>query len=161
ARGDHVDRYVDQARQALEVGARVRRQRLIGGDADRRLAPAGQLLVDRLHFPVGAVADADANGVEAIEYVELGNARARDARIDDRAPQGHRVEPPAATPPAGDRAELMTHARQVFTVLIEELRGKGTRADPRGIGLDDAKHGVEGARTQPRAGARESGGRVR
>ena len=114
-----------------------------------------------VHDPVDAVADADADGVEAIEHIELGDAQARDARIDDRAPQGHRIEPPAATPPAGDRAELVTDARQVLAVLVEELGRERTRADARRIGLDDAEHVVEGARTQPGAGAREAGGRVR
>src|ERR1700719_5359683 len=107
--------------------------------------PAGQLLVHRFDarvtldahgrlrgdFAVHAVTDADANGVESVEHVELGDAQGRDARVHNRTPQRHRVEPAAAPPPSGDRVELVTDARQVLAVFVVQL-GRGlTRTHPR------------------------------
>ena len=57
--------------------------------ASARLALAERELLDRPARQVtrpglAAVADADADGVEAIEHVELGDAQSRDARVHDR-----------------------------------------------------------------------------
>ncbi len=74
--------------------------------------------------------------------------------MDHGAAQRHRIEPAAAARAAGDRAELMAHARQVLARGIEQLGGKRTRAHARGIGLHDAQHVVEAARPEARAGGR-------
>src|SRR4030081_2376944 len=97
--------------------------------------PAGQLLVHWLdarvildahgrlrgNLAVHAVSDADANDVESVEHVELGHAQARNARVQRRPPQPPRAEPAAAPPPSGDRTELVTDARQVLAIGVEQL----------------------------------------
>ena len=63
--------------------------------------------------------------------------------MHDGAPQRDRVEPAAAPPPAGHRAEFVADARQMLAELVEQFGRKRTRADARGIGLDDAEHLVQ------------------
>ena len=81
--------------------------------------------------------------------------------MHDRAPQRHGVEPAAAPAPAGHRAELVADPRQVLAVFIEQLGRKRSRADPRGVGLHDAEHVIEHARSDAGAGGGAAGGGVR
>ena len=48
----------------------------------------------------------------------------------------------------------MAHARQMLAHLIEQLGGKGPGAHPRGIGFDDAQHGIEVILTNRETGIR-------
>jgi hypothetical protein len=52
----------------------------------------------------------------------------------------------------------VSHARQILAELVEQLRGERSRADARGVGLDDAEHLVQPARTQARTGGGSPGG---
>ena len=143
--------------------------------AGGRLAPAGQRLVDRHHFrvtmrqqrrvladlAVDPVARADADRVEPVEHVELGDAEARDAVVQHGATQRDGVEPAAAPRPTRDRAKLVPDAREMLAHLVEELGRERTRADPRRVGLHDAEHGVDVARTEAGADGRLPRDRVR
>src|SRR6185312_14535458 len=110
--------------------------------------------------PVHPIADGNSDRIETIQHIELGDAEPGDARMDDGAPQGHGIEPAAAAPTAGDGTELVTYAREVLAVTIEQLRREGTRADPRRVRLDDTEHMVEDPRSETGAGARKSRGGV-
>src|ERR1700688_2630904 len=161
-RRDHGDGHADQGLQAFEIAAGVGGQILVALDPDRALLPPWEVFIDGLALTeafgqqrrgrgdaaLELVSHADANGIEAIEHIEFGHAEQGAAAVDDGAPQGDRVEPAAAPPPAGHRTELVTHPRQILTVLVEELRRKRSRTDAGGIGLDDAEYLVEPARTQ-------------
>src|SRR6185437_10945010 len=98
--------------------------------------------------------------VEAVQYIELGDAESRDAGVDYGAPESHGIEPTAAPAPAGDGAEFVPDPREVLPVAVEELRREGTRADPRRIRFHDPEHVVEDPRSQSRTGAREARRRV-
>src|SRR5678815_466127 len=78
-----------------------RKGKALGGEAARCRAArlVGMSHEDRVH-PVGA--DADLDLLQAVEDVQLGDAQARDAVDQDRAPEQRRVEPAAAARPAGD-----------------------------------------------------------
>src|SRR5437762_971394 len=148
ARCSGSSQVLEYTRQLPAASAHARR--MISASASRPAAAQRRLRSD---FAVHAVTDADADGVQSVEHVELGDAQARDARVHDRATQGHGVEPAAAPPPPGDRAELVTDARQVLAVFVEQLGREGARAHAGGVGLDDAEHAVELPGTQARAGA--------
>src|SRR6185437_2404944 len=174
SRGDDVDRYFDQRLQAFQVLARVQRQGRIVGDPHGRFLPAGQFLVYRLQARVAfdaerrlrhdlitnTIADGHSDSVETVEHIKLGDAKARDARVDDGAPESHGVEPSAAPPPPGDRAELVADAREMLSVAVEELGRERTRAHPRRISLHDPEHVIEDPRPQTRTGARKARGGV-
>src|SRR4029077_13039898 len=79
----------------------------------------------------------------------------------DGTAQRDGVEPAAAALAAGDGAELVSDAREMLAVLVEQLGGEWSRAHARGVGLHDSEHVVEGTRTDARAGGGEATGGVR
>src|SRR5436189_5459439 len=98
AGGDEVDRHAGEALDALQIGTRRLWQLVVSADADGALHPSRQLLVHRLaalellradgqdlgDTPLELVADADLHDLDAVEHVELGDAKAGDAVQLDR-----------------------------------------------------------------------------
>src|SRR5690606_8812190 len=121
AGGNDVDGNLQQLLDLLQVGARIRRQVLEALDAASRLLPARHVDVHRLAGRHAfrtelqaalvalriAVGDADANGIEAIQHVELGHAQAGNAVVQHRAAQRHGVEPAGAAAATGHGTELV------------------------------------------------------
>src|SRR5688572_4839679 len=173
--GDDIDRHSRQLLHARQVTSGILREARKLGKAGGRLAPAGQRLVDRHHFrvtmrqkrrvladlAVDAVARADADRVEPVEHVELGDTEAREAVVQHSATKRDGVEPAAAPRPTRDRAKLVPDAREMLTHLVEELGWERARANARGVGLHDAEHGVDVPRTEASADGRLPRDRVR
>ncbi len=113
------------------------------------------------HLAIEAVAGAELHHGQPVEDVQLGDAETGDAAVQYGAAHADGVEPAAAPGPAGGRAELDADLREVGAGLVEQLRREGAAADAGGVGLDHAKHVVEGRRAQPGAGGGGPGGRVR
>jgi hypothetical protein len=63
----------------------------------------------------------------------------------------HGIEPAAAARAAGGGAELVAALGQVAAVVIEQLGGEGSGADPGGVGLGDAQHVVQVERARRRS----------
>ena len=137
----------------------------------RRLRPAFQRLVDRLHarlrvaarrqvvdaLAVEPVADADLELVEAVEHVELGQRDAVDAADLDGLAHQHGVEPAAAPLAPRDGAELVPALAEPLADLVVELGRERPGADARRVGLGDAEHVADGARAHARARRRLGG----
>ncbi len=135
AGGDDVDRRADQLFDALDVGASVGWQFFQGFHAQGRLAPAWHLFVHRLQADVAVgigrrvddgtvlvlVANADVDGFQAIQYVQLGQADARDAVDVDGATQDDGIEPAATAGTAGGGAELVATLGQGSASLVEQF----------------------------------------
>ena len=102
-----VDRRADQVFDALDVGASSGWQLFQGLGTEGRLAPAWHLFVHWLQADVAVgigrridhctilvlVANTDVDGFQAVEYVQLGQADARDAVDVDGATQNDGIEP--------------------------------------------------------------------
>src|SRR5579872_4999326 len=100
--GYDVQGHAQQFLDALQIVPGVLRQLRIIGDADGGALPARHILVYRFRLgetlgPHGRngdpalgrlVGDADADGVQAVQHVHLGDADAGDAVADERAAQG-------------------------------------------------------------------------
>ena len=113
-------------------------------------------------FAVEAIAGADADRLEAVEHVELGQRDAGDARYRDRLPHEDRVEPAAAALAPGDGAEFMAALAKLLPGRIVELGREGARSDARRIGLGDAEDETDriGAETRSRRGGPGNGVRT-
>src|SRR3990167_5896426 len=94
AGGNDINRRTDQLFHALDVSTRSRWQLFQGFRTQGRLAPAWQLLVNRLQAQIAVsisrrinqhiailvfVAHADTDGFQTVEHVELSQAQTRDA----------------------------------------------------------------------------------
>ena len=107
-----------------------------------------------------AVTGTDADRVEPVEHVDLGQRDAGHAADRRRLAHQHRVEPAAAPLAAGDGAEFVAALAQslpggpLWSIWVELGRERAA-ADPRGIGLDDAQH--EPGRAGPHAAAAAGG----
>ena len=75
--------------------------------------------------------------------------------------QHHRVEPAGATTTTGVGAVLMTDIDERITDLVSEFRGERTSTDTGDIGLGDADHRVDIARTDTGTHTRSAGDGVR
>src|SRR5262245_40545145 len=140
-----VDRHTADLLDALEVGARRRRQLAVTRQRDRAFRPARHFLVDRLAafellradrqdlalLAVQPVADADAHRLHAVEHVELGDAQARQAVDLDRALERGGVEPAGAPRAAGGGAELLAALAQALADVVRELGRERPAADAR------------------------------
>src|SRR5581483_8833380 len=158
----------------LEVGLGVLRQLVEAAHAEGGLAPAGQALVHRLDagqafgadgrgihgHAVDLVAGADAHRLHAVEDVELGDAQAGDAVVEDGAARGDGVEPAAAARAAGDGAVFVALVADGLADVVVQLGRERAGADAGGVGLDDAQHVVELARADAGAGGGAAGGGV-
>src|SRR3546814_20335275 len=97
----------------------------------------GEIVEDLAAQPVSG---ADADRVEAVEHVELGQRDAGDARHGAALPDEHGVEPAAAALAPGDGAEFMPALAELLAGRILELGREGGAADARRIALGDAEH---------------------
>ena len=142
ARRNNVDRRADQLFNAFDVSASVSWQLFQGLGAHGRFGPARHFFVHRLqaYVAVGVgrrngiafgvfVADADVDGFQTVEYVQLGQADTRNAVHIDSATQDNGVEPATTTSTASSRAEFVTLFSQVRTDFVEQLRAAGTDAE--------------------------------
>src|SRR5215212_7511870 len=142
-----------------------------GGDV---LPPTGHLFVDRFgdadiplrhRHVVGALAvhrvsDADRHGLQAGQYVELGQEVIGDPVDPGGVACDHRVEPTAAASPAGGHAEFAARLGQVLAHLVEQLGGERTGTDPGGARLQDAQHRGDARRPDARPDGRTTRGRI-
>src|SRR3546814_3111695 len=87
-----------------------------------------------------AIARADADRVETVEHVELGQRDSGDARHRAALPHEHRVEPAAAALAPGDGAEFMSALAELLAGRVLEFGREGAAADARRVRLGDAEH---------------------
>src|SRR5690554_2603003 len=172
--GDDVDGGAHQLLDPLDVGLRSSRQPFDGLDAQRGFAPAGHFFVDRLQSGVAvgiaggfdqvalvvAVAHADADRIQTVEHIQLGQAQTADTVDLDRPTQDHRIEPAAATRTSGGGAELVTAGSQALADIVEQLGGESTGADTGGVGLGDTQHVIQVQRADTGTGGGTAGGSV-
>ena len=92
------------------------------------------------------VADANLERLDLVEHVEFGERYSVDAGDLDRLAHHHRIEPATAPLTTCNRAELPAALADMLADLVILLGRKGAFADPRGVGLGDAKHIIDGAR---------------
>src|SRR3546814_8352900 len=111
---------------------------LIAARARGRFAPAVHFLVNRFdrglvggmtgeiveNLAAQAIAGADANRLEPVEHVELGQRDAGDARHGAALAHQHRVEPTAATLAPGHGAEFMPALAELLPGLVVEFGGR-------------------------------------
>src|SRR5690606_22927835 len=117
--GDHVDRHIAHFGNTLEVAARIHRQLAVLGDAGGYLGPARQFFEYRLGIGdgVGAIwqhieelatitlAHPDLDGLQAVEYVELGDAQTVNTVDHDGSLHGGAIKPAATTRAPGNGTE--------------------------------------------------------
>src|SRR3989344_1031369 len=173
-RRNNVDRRADQLFDAFDVSTGVSWQLFQGFGTHGRLGPARHLFVHRLQAHVAVsisrgngvalrifVADADVDGFQTVEHVQLGQADARDAVHIDSATQDNSVEPTTTPSTAGSRAELVTLFSQVRTDFVEQLSREWTRTYTRGVSLGNAQDVVQEHRANTRTGSYAASGGVR
>src|SRR5271154_1771675 len=95
---------------------------------------------------VQQIADANLNGVEAVENIELGQRQTIDAAGTHGLTHQRRVEPAAAAFAPGVDAEFPPAAADLLADLIMQFGRKRTLADPGRIGLADSEDVADGAR---------------
>src|ERR1700740_31929 len=105
-------------------------------------------------FAVEAIAGAHLDRIEAIENIELGQRKPIDAAGPDRLSHQRRVEPAAAPLASGVDPELPSPAADLLANLTVEFGRKRPLADPGRIGLTDAEHIADRARSHARSGRR-------
>lgn len=140
----------------LDVSAGVGWQFFQGLGAHGRFGPTWHFFVHRLQAHVAVsvgrgnvvalcvfVADADVDGFQAVEYVQLGQANARNAVHIDSATQDNGVEPTATTSTASGGAEFVTLLGQVRANVVEQFSRERTRAYTGGVSLGDAQDVVQ------------------
>src|SRR6185437_9710214 len=151
-----------------QIGTRRGWQLVPVADTGRRFLPTRELEVDRLALvpavsierrqltPLAAifVGDADLDGIQPVQHIELGDRQAIDAVDLCGTLQCNQVDPAAATRAAGAGTELVAFLAQQFAHLVVELGRERSAADARRIGLADAEHVVDVLRTHAGAGQR-------
>src|SRR5690606_18292843 len=103
---------------------------------------------------------ADADRIQTVEYIQLGQAQTADTVDLDRPTQDHRIEPAAATRTSGGGAELVAAGSQALADVIEQLGGERTGADTGGVGLGDTQHVIQIQRADTGTGGGPPGGSV-
>ena len=101
-------------------------------------------MIDRL--TVKRVADTDFQLLEAVEDVDLGEGDTVNPAGLDRLAHQHCVEPAATARPSGVGAEFVAPFTQQLADLVGQLGRERPGADPRRVGLGDAKHVRQRAR---------------
>ncbi len=112
---------------------------------------------------VALVGHRDADLVELIEHVELGDHH-RVERIDaGRVAQRRQVEPAAAARPPGGGAVLLARRAQMRGLGLGHLARERAMAHARGVRLGHADHAIDRARAEadPQGRARRARGRGR
>src|SRR5690625_5703803 len=84
------------------------------------------------------ITDADFDGVQTIEYVQLSQTDASDAIDQVRVAHRGNIKPATATLTPGGSAKLMASLTQVLADLTAEPSGEWGRATARGISLGNA-----------------------
>ena len=175
AGADQGDGDTERLGDPVDVGACAGGQGREFGDRRDVLVPAGDLLVHRLArvkdgLVVGKfaqalalarlVGDAELEGVEPGQDIELGQRDLGDARDADRVSQRHQVEPPAPTLAPGRGAELVALLQHVLSRGVIEFGRERALADACHVRLGDAKDTVDACRTDARPGAGRARDRV-
>ncbi len=171
----HVDGTLETVLDLFQIGARVGRQLCEIGDPRGRALPARHIHVNGAAIlqatvvqgqtpgplSVELIAHAQAQRVDAVQHVELGDTDPAHSVERHGAFQQQQVEPAAAARPAGGGAELLAPPAEVLADVVEQLGRERTRTDPRGIRLDDAQRVVDIVRSYPaaRRGPARGGGR--
>src|SRR5690606_13900620 len=96
----------------------------------------GEIVEDLAAQPVSG---ANADQVEPVEDVELGQCDAGDARNGAALAHQNGVEPPTAALAPGDGAEFMAALAQFLAGRVVEFGWEGAAADAGRIGLGDAE----------------------
>ena len=120
---------------------------------------AGRQIIDLA--PIQSISDADLDLIETVQDVELGQRQALDAARSHRLAHQNRVEPAAASRPAGHDAEFLATLAERSADLVDLLGGKRTGAYASGIGLANSEHISDRPGAQSRPGRGLSGDRVR
>lgn len=162
-----------ELREALEVGAGVLGE-LLPGLALRGVAlPAGEGFVDGddavpgvavgggelVLLAVDLVVGADLDGVALVEAIEVGDGEPGDAIDHTGVAEEDHVEPTTGAGATSGCAELAAKAVQVVSEVVV-VGGKGTCADPRGVGLADSDDGLDGEGRQSGASGAAAGSGV-
>src|SRR5690606_22675424 len=105
-------------------------------------------IIDRL--TVEPVADADLDGLETVEDVELRERDAVDAGGAHGLAHEGGVEPAAAALAARNHPELLALLPDELAGLVEQLGRERPLAHPGRISLGDAEHVVDGAGPEAR-----------
>src|ERR1035437_2835269 len=159
---------------AQHVGLRVGRQRLETAAVADVLPPAGHLLVHGYRVvdvglchrhvigthAVDDVTHTDRHSVQPGEDVELGEEVVGDAVDPGGVPGNHRVEPPAATSPAGGDPDFAAGLAQVLAHVVLELGGKGPGADARRVRLQNSQDRIDAGGADAGAHRSTAGGGV-
>ena len=110
---------------------------------------------------VRLVGDADLDGLERVEDVELCEGDLRERVEPDGLARHHGVEPPAPAAASGVGPELVAALDEQVAGLVAELGRERARAHPGDVGLGDPDDPVDVARSESRAGAGAPGDGVR
>ncbi len=117
-----------------DIGPRIVRQFGEGTLAQSRFLPTGQGFVDRAQIFVVvrvvqrgayflplciAIAATDIDGVEAIQYVQLGQTNGVDGVNTDRVLHQHGIKPATTSVPAGGSAFFPADCRQMSPDIIK------------------------------------------
>src|SRR6185312_13420305 len=163
-----------QLLDGAQVGAGGGRQLVPVADTGGGFFPAGKFQVDGLALVPAVriqrrqlaalapvfVGNADLDGGQAVEHVELGDRQAVDAVDLGGALERDQVDPAAAARTARAGAELVALLAQQLAHLVIEFGRERTAADAGGVGLADAQHVVDVLRTHAGAGQRAADGGV-
>src|SRR4030042_5795439 len=105
-----------------------------------------------MNLVADAVGGGDANLVELVEDVELGERNGLDPVPAHRGARSHRVEPARAARPAGGSAELVASLPQVLAAAVDELGGERAAPDAGRVRLEDAQDPADDSGGQPARG---------
>ncbi|RMN95057.1 hypothetical protein ALQ50_05526 [Pseudomonas coronafaciens pv. coronafaciens] len=98
------------------------------------------------------VTDADVDGFQTVEHVQLGQAQTRNAVDFDGTTQDDGIEPATTTCATGGGAELVATLGQKRTNVVEQLGRKRPRTHTRGVSLGDTQNVIQIHRTETRTG---------
>src|SRR3954471_4017327 len=163
---DVRDLGLDQRLNAVEVSPRLRRQigqaPRVGGGRHPAVEPLvswhralQQIKITRkllVHLAVRGVAGAEADAIDRVEHVELGDREIGEP-VDPRGvADDDAIEPAAAPRPACRRAELVSELANARSQNLLELGGQGSVAHPRRVSLHHADYRIELTRRDADAG---------
>src|SRR6476661_7850419 len=106
------------------------------------------------------VANADPQGIDARQHVELGDGECSHRVEPDRVAQRDQVEPAAAPGTARGGAHLTAALAECLAEVVIEFGREGTRADTGRVSLGDTPDLVDVPRSDSGADAGRAGDRV-